>query len=726
MKILKNIVIVLAAILVLVMAASTFIENVRGTAFVHGHIYGSWWFVTLWAALALTSIVYILRTKLYRRFIVFMLHISFLVILAGAMTTFLTSESGTIHLRQGERVNSFVNADSTLSPLGFDMVLENFCVEYYPGTDSPMDYVSHVVTDGLPMDISMNNIGRYYGYRFVQAGYDSDMDGTDLAVLHDPYGITLTYTGYILLLISLISLFFSRQTHIRELYRKASAVTLALVAFALSGQAVSAEELPRIDGRVVEGLSRVCVLYDGRICPVATVADAFVTKLSGKSEWNGYSSSEIFAGWTFDFASWEDVPMIRIKDKAARDILGISGQWASFNDFWDKYNAYKLAKPLEDAYRSGDKETIHHLRDADEKFNVIRMFYNGEMLKMFPYSNENQVIWLSPGERNAKVELPNDEWIFVRKSMDYVNEKIAEGDNVGAVVVLEKIREYQRLRAGSAIPSEHHISCEIFYGKLNGLRWPVMLYLTLALLLAIFCSTSSGHGVPYLSYILLAVMLLHTTILLALRWMVSGHLPLSNGFETMQFLSWAVLVVTLLSSKRFSMIPGFGPLLASFALLVAMIGGGNPQITPLMPVLQSPLLSVHVMVIMFAYALFAIVFLLGIQGIVLYSKDDIRGSESVATLSNFLIYPAVALLTIGIFIGAVWANVSWGHYWTWDPKEVWALITLLVYVAPLHSSTLGCFRKAKFFHWYCVLAFLSVLVTYFGVNFILGGMHSYA
>ena len=727
MRYLKFSVVALTAVLIAVMAAATCIENLKGTPFVAEHIYGALWFVLLWAALACTGFALILKARLQKRIPVFMLHVSFLVILAGALTTYLTSERGSIHLRTGEPESQFVLADSTVRNLEFALTLNDFAVECYPGTDSPMDYVSHVTVDGVPMDISMNNIGRYRGYRLTQAGYDSDMGGTSLGVLHDPYGIALTYAGYALLLISIIAFFFSRRTHIRELYRKASAVTLALVAFALSGPAASAEAIPRIDGSVVDGFSRICVLYDGRVCPVATVADAFVTKLSGKSGWNGYSSAEIFAGWTFDFSSWEDVPMIRIKDKAARKALGISDQWASFNDFWDKYNAYKLEKPLEEAYRSGDTQAIRHLRDADEKFNIIRMFYNGEMLKMFPCKAGDSMVWLAPGERSSKVDLPGNEWIFVRKSMDYVTEKIVNGDPSGAVALLGKIGDYQRLRAGEAVPSKWSVRCEVFYGWLNGMRWEVMLYLTLSLLLAICFSLGIADGRDRMfGCALVIVMSVHLTVLLVLRWIVSGHVPLSNGFETMQFLAWSVLLMTMLLSRRFPIILGFGPLLASFALLVAMIGSGSPQITPLMPVLHSPLLSVHVIVIMFSYALFAMMMLIGVQGLLCHHRGDLEREDALAALSHLMLYPAVFFLAVGIFIGAIWANVSWGRYWSWDPKEVWALITMLIYAAPLHSSSLGCFRKPKVFHLYCILAFLSVLITYFGVNFILGGMHSYA
>ena len=221
------------------------------------------------------------------------------------------------------------------------------------------------------------------------------------------------------------------------------------------------------------------------------------------------------------------------------------------------------------------------------------------------------------------------------------------------------------------------------------------------------------------------VMLIHTTLLLALRWFVSDHLPMSNGYETMQFMAWATLIVTLVMQKRFLPVKQFGPLLSSFALLVAMITDGNPQITQLMPVLQSPLLSVHVMVIMFSYALFGLTALIGLQGLIAHHRKQEEKEQQLAALSQFLLYPAVALIAIGIFIGAIWANVSWGRYWSWDSKETWALITMLIYSAPLHAD-IKWLRKAQHMHIYMLLAFLSVLMTYFGVNYFLSGMHSYA
>lgn len=254
-----------------------------------------------------------------------------------------------------------------------------------------------------------------------------------------------------------------------------------------------------------------------------------------------------------------------------------------------------------------------------------------------------------------------------------------------------------------------------------------MLYLTVALVLAVlYVSGLWGRVCSWGGAILALTMLIHISVLLALRWIVSGHVPLSNGFETMQFLSWSVLVVTILACRKFRIILNFGPLLASFALLVAMIGSGNPQITQLMPVLQSPLLSVHVMVLMFSYALFGLIALISFQGTLLCVRSETEKAGALAALSHLLLYPAVFLLCIGIFIGAVWANVSWGRYWSWDPKEVWALITLLVYVAPLHFTSLKKFQSPEIFPFILPVGLPERTDYVFRGQFLLGGMHSYA
>lgn len=739
MKHLKNLILVVATAIILILITATIVESSKGTAFVRQHIYTSAWFVVLWAALAVVAAVYIVlrKNKSNISTSVLLVHASFLVILLGAFTSWTMAESGTIHLRQNETTSTMKDEEGKTKELGFEVSLKNFNVVNYPGTDAPMDYVTMLTANTQEIKVSMNNIGSFNGYRFIQSGYDSDMQGTTLGVYHDPWGIGITYTGYALLFISLIATMVSKKTRMRHLYRKALSLqgakawaVTALLAVSSFATSANAQEMVKIDGDIADDFGKICVLYNSRITPINTVATSFVTKLCGKPTWDGLSSNQVFAGWIFDVPYWETVKMIEIKEKKAQELLGINGKWASFDDFWDNYNNYKLDAPLKKAYKDGDTKLQKQLRDADEKFNIIRMLYGGEMLKMFPYAGkQGHMQWFAPGQPLGNLKLDEKELVFIKKSMDYLAESIITGDKARAEEIAKKIYSYQHVRGKAVVPTKFRIYTETFYNKTNAQRLPVMLYLTLSLLLAIVSTLSLNNGkqkkTRLVSSVLTWVMLIHTTLLLALRWYVSGHLPMSNGYETMQFMAWATLIVTLVMQKRFLPVKQFGPLLSSFALLVAMITDGNPQITQLMPVLQSPLLSVHVMVIMFSYALFGLTALIGLQGLIAHHRKQEEKEQQLAALSQFLLYPAVALIAIGIFIGAIWANVSWGRYWSWDSKETWALITMLIYSAPLHAD-IKWLRKAQHMHIYMLLAFLSVLMTYFGVNYFLSGMHSYA
>lgn len=739
MKHLKNLILVVATAIILILITATIVESSKGTAFVRQHIYTSAWFVVLWAALAVAAAVYIVlrKNKSNVSTSVLLVHASFLVILLGAFTSWNMAESGTIHLRQNETTSTMKDEEGKTKELGFEVSLKNFNVVNYPGTDAPMDYVTTLTANTQEIKVSMNNIGSFNGYRFIQSGYDSDMQGTTLGVYHDPWGIGITYTGYALLFISLIATMVSKKTRMRHLYRKALSLqgakawaVTALLAVSSFSTTANAQEMVKIDGDIADDFGKICVLYNSRITPINTVAMSFVTKLCGKPTWDGLSSNQVFAGWIFDVPYWETVKMIEIKEKKAQELLGINGKWASFDDFWDNYNNYKLDAPLKKAYKDGDTKLQKQLRDADEKFNIIRMLYGGEMLKMFPYAGkQGHMQWFAPGQPLGNLKLDEKELVFIKKSMDYLAESIITGDKARAEEIAKKIYSYQHVRGKAVVPTKFRIYTETFYNKTNAQRLPVMLYLTLSLVLAIVSTLSLNNGkqkkTRLVSSVLTWVMLIHTTLLLALRWFVSGHLPMSNGYETMQFMAWATLIVTLVMQKRFLPVKQFGPLLSSFALLVAMITDGNPQITQLMPVLQSPLLSVHVMVIMFSYALFGLTALIGLQGLIAHHRKQEEKEQQLAALSQFLLYPAVALIAIGIFIGAIWANVSWGRYWSWDSKETWALITMLIYSAPLHAD-IKWLRKAQHMHIYMLLAFLSVLMTYFGVNYFLSGMHSYA
>ena len=320
-------------------------------------------------------------------------------------------------------------------------------------------------------------------------------------------------------------------------------------------------------------------------------------------------------------------------------------------------------------------------------------------------------------------------WVFVRKSLDLIEESVRREEWSEVTRLVGKIKAYQEKTAASVLPTPAATKAERLYNSISRPMVPFMVSITLGIFLFIFCGILLARSTPLPKWLTkasvacLAILWLYLTLVLGLRWFVSGHAPFAGSYCVMMLMAWLACLGAVLISRRFPLILPMGFLTAGFTMLVASLSSSNPQITHLMPVLQSPLLSIHVLSMMVSYTLLGLVALCGIMGLVMPEEGQ---SERVKDFSTVLLYPAVFLLAFGTFLGAVWANISWGSYWAWDPKETWALITLLIYAAALHGGSLKAFRRPKFFHAYCAIAFLSVLVTYFGVNLLLGGMHAYA
>lgn len=738
-KLFKYIAFSAAALIVVVLMVATVVEKFYGTEFAYHNIYTSPWMVALWLLMAHFAFFYAVRKQLHKKTATFLLHISFLVILFGAYLTHQFGEQGRVHLRKGESTDTFLNTDGGALRFPFSVELREFELQYYNGTFAPMDYVSHIaIVDGesrVEGNVSMNNILSYRNYRLYQAGYDKDGEGVTLAVSHDPWGIGVTYGGYLMLLFSMLAFFFERRSHFRTLLRhpalrRGVAAVVAIVAMTMPSRVSAAEKLPSVLPRdVAEEFCEMAVYHNDRICPLETLAKDFTTKLYGKPTYRGLSAEQVFTGWFFFYDDWKREPMIKIKGGEVQQLLGIEGKYARLTDF-ASVEGYKL----EAALRGEDVENRRNVEAANEKFNLVSMHCTGNILKIFPYSDDEGVVtWYSLADK-LPAEMPYDQWLFIGRSMNLVAERIMHKRYDEVVSLIEKICLYQEREAGDKMPPSWRMKAERVYNRANINRPLAMACMALGIVLfLLYCLNGTlreGRG-KWLNLALgagLVAILAYLTLQIALRWMVSGYVPLSNGFETMQFMAWSSALIALLVVRKFRMALPFGYLLCGFSLLVAMMGEASPRITQLMPVLQSPLLSIHVVVIMVAYSLLAFAMLNGVTAIVLrYTRADYKGEvEYLQVVSNIMLYPAIFLLAIGIFVGAVWANISWGRYWGWDPKEVWALITMLVYSAALHRESLGWFRKPMFFHTFMIVAFLTVLITYFGVNFLLGGMHSYA
>ena len=702
----KNIRHILSALLIALigaMAAGTVVERFHGDDYALSHVYGSWWFVTLWALVAVGMIVMLVQRKSWKRPVVCMLHSSILLILFGALLTMLTGQHGEMTLKPGVPTHQFTvekHGDKHTEKLPFTLTLSRFEVETYPGTHSPMDFVSHLrisdngtVTDAT---ISMNHILKHRHYRFYQSDYDEEGNSV-LSVAHDPWGVGVTYAGYLLLFVAIVGMFFDQKSDFRQRLKKTAGKTAMLVILlsAIACLPTQAAGKPRtLPKESADKMGQMYVMYKGRVCPLQTLAKDFTTKLYGKARYQGYTPEQVFSGWLFYTDEWQNAPIP------------------------------KLEKDL----KRGKQ------RAADEKQQIINMLLNGQLLKMFPHADSSrEVTWYSQNDQ-LPLEIPDDEYLFIRKQTSLCKEYVVTGNLNALDDLFDKTRIYQeKYSLGLTQPAPQY-RAERLYNRLTMGRWLPMANITLGLLCFAIALICLGKGrklhkpVRIIATVWVSLLCLFLATVFILRWIAGGHVPMAGSFDSMNLLALSLCIITLIMARKYEMALPAGLLMTGFVLLVQMMGGSNPPITHLMPVLSSPLLSLHVTVIMIAYALLFFIMLNGISAVIVrFSQpSNTQYLERLRDISMIMLYPAVALLAAGIFIGAVWANISWGNYWSWDPKEVWALITLLVYAAPLHNTLWKSFQKPMFFHIYGILAFLSVLITYFGVNFLLGGMHSYA
>lgn len=663
----------IVAAVVIVMAIATIVEKIHGTTFVSTKIYSTWWFSAIWGILAIASIARIITSGMQKTLTVLMLHISFVVILAGALTTHLTSKKGYLHLRCGEKARLYAeqssNGDMRTATLPFSVMLNDFNIKNYEGTTTHSDYASHLTfsTDEGSTDetVSMNNIAVVEGYRFYQTSFDRDMKGSILTVTYDPYGTGITYIGYGLLIVSAILLLVLRTQRIKQLYRQLNGSRVLVIGCLVLAAATSFAKTPVVAREDAEKAERKLIVYNGRICPLNTLAHDFCLKITGKTSYKGLSAEQLLLSLPLAPEEWSEKQLLKIKNKALKERLGISTDLARIKDFYESDGRYKLDILLNEQMSKGedeqDKKLVRSIYDVDEQISLVNAAVTGKLIE--PYKGNNP-------------------------------------------------------------PSETRISAEILYNQLPLTVVGAFMILT-GILIIVIAEIIRKKGFAVKLGILLIISAFQLAVFI-LRWYISGNIPLSNGYETMAFVSLSTSLLTLsaiwmLRKQTFvcNTVTIGGLMIAGLTLLVAHLSEMSPQITSLMPVLHSPWLTTHVSLIMISYSLFA--FMAVIAGVDLVKKDT-----RLDALNRLMLYPAEIFLTIGIFLGAIWANQSWGTYWSWDPKEVWALISMLIYCVPLHVGSLPVMRKAKVHDIYLIIAFLSILMTYFGVNYLLGGMHSYA
>ncbi len=725
----KRLAFMLFMLLILVMAGATFIEKYQGSAYIHEYVYGAWWFFMLWGGMLGGALIHIHRSKLYRQLSSYVLHMSFAVILLGALVTALTAEHGTIRLPLHESVGTFVNSEGRAVELPFSVRLEAFDVEHYSGTQAAADYVSTITFEGegerAQTSVSMNHIGKYEGYRFYQASYDES--GSYLAVNYDRWGIRVTYAGYMLLFFACLLLLIDPKGSFRKLmrhpaFRKTSLVMLGIL------WACGVHAQPRtISKEQGDKLGRLQVEFKNRIMPLNTLALDFTRKISGGSTYSGLSAEQFMMGWLLFPSEWGEEPLFEVPESEIQKFLQLN-KVSSYNQFFTSKGIYKMKHYMQNVDPDTEPALHKELLKLNEKIQLVAMLRSGAMMSVFPIADGSDVRWYAPND-SLPEGLDRGQRLFIENGVNLLQEAVIRGDVEGVDLIVDKLLSYQKRFGGDSLIADRKVRAELWYNKLDftTLLYRINLTLGIVSLLLILLLSQRRRLMQWLRWFMI-VQLCHAlgflTVYMVIRSVINGYVSLANGFDTMLFLGWCIVVLTLLMRNKVLFILPFGLLVSGFTMLVASLGMLNPQITPLMPVLNSPYLSIHVSTIMLSYALFAFTFINALLALTV-GRHNKGMLERLTVFSRMLLYPALATLAIGIFLGAIWANESWGRYWAWDPKEVWALITMMVYALPLHGGSLRVFRKPMFFHGYLLVAILVVLMTYFGVNFVLGGMHSY-
>ena len=644
---------------------------------------------------------------------------------------------------------------SKITMLPFSIKLNDFILERYPGSMSPSGYKSDVVLiDKVkniekPFMIFMNNILKYNGYRFYQSSFDQDEKGTILSVNHDMAGMVVTYTGYSLLFIFIILALLSRDTIFRNIkagnwqsnIRKV--VPAVVIILFLSGFTSTNGQRLIPDKSISEEFGKLLVQdQKGRTKPLFTLSNDILRKVTKANEFEGLSSMQVFLGLYLDFNNWKDVPLIVVSNKDLQRKLGIRGKLASFSDLvsLDGSGTYKISEEVNAAYSKApaDRNKLDkELMKIDERVNIIFMINKGDFLKLFPLKDGTHN-WASPMEALQKA-VTKDDSTYLKNIIPVFVEALQSGNIVDARQVTGSISDYQTRFSKYELPSKSKTNAELLYYKLGIFEHLFPFYATDGLIMLIGLITMVIRGkkekslfVKVLSWLLFAGFMFHT-LGLGLRWYVAGHSPMSNGYESMIFISWVTLLAGFIFSRKSAFSLSATAVLASMTLMVAHLSFMDPEITNLVPVLKSYWLTLHVSVITGSYGFLGLGAILGLITMILLilsndkNRDRISNTIDELTVINFrTLTLGLYFLTIGTFLGAVWANESWGRYWGWDPKETWSLITIIIYSIVIHSRHIPGMKDIFTFNLISLFAFSSVLMTYFGVNYYLSGMHSYA
>lgn len=675
----------------------------------------------------------------------------------------------------------YVQYGSKEYELPFSIKLNDFIAEKYPGTENSYSSFKSKVTvieedqENFDYDIFMNHVLDHEGYRFFQASFDPDEKGTVLSVNHDYWGTWITYIGYTLLYIGLMWILFAKGSRFGELKvmlekvkkKKAKITTLLLVLFtSVSGFAQEQEHehenplaIPkaRIDSIIKANVVSEehaaefgrLVVQDagGRMKPVNTYSSELLRKLSKSDDYEGLTSDQVIVSMTENPTIWYNVPVINVKkdNDSIRHIVGVpeDQKYLALTSFFDQEGNYKLGPYLESAYQAAvpnqfDKDFI----ETDRRVNLLYNALQGKILRIFPIPGDENNKWVSFPEA-AEAGFKGMDSVYTRQilPMYFTALRSAKetGDYEQANELLNSIQGFQKKFGAEVIPSERKIETEILYNKYDIFRnlfsWYMLagVFMLIFVIFQIFKDSKIIRGLITVSKVVIIILfILHTAGLIA-RWYLSGHAPWSDAYESMIYVAWATMLFGLLFGRKSDLTIASTAFVTSMILMIAHWNWMDPSIANLAPVLDSYWLMIHVSVIVGSYGPFTLGMILGAVALLLMifttnknkKKMDLTIKE-ITIITEMALTIGLVMLTIGNFLGGQWANESWGRYWGWDPKETWALVSIMVYAFVIHMRLVPGMRSRWLFNFMAIVAFASIMMTYFGVNFYLSGLHSYA
>ncbi|TNF43870.1 MAG: cytochrome C biogenesis protein [Epsilonproteobacteria bacterium] len=656
-----------------------------------------------------------------------------------------------------------------LIKLPFSIKLDDFELQRYPGSMTPSSYSSDVVLIdkeqgiNMPYKIYMNHVLDHRNYRFFQSSYDQDEKGTVLSVNHDP-GTLPTYIAYTLMTIGMLWSLFAPSGRFMKLLKgtrklQSSAAAIAMVAlFSLAPQNLNAaaptvdevteKTMHAYDLEHANNFGKLAVQdHQGRMKPMDTVAHEVIAKITGRSILYKLEPMQMFLGMVMQPELYQNVPMIKVGHKKIAVTLGLpeDTKYAKFTDFFSEEDkSYKIFSAVTEASKKKPLEKTQYdkeLLKIDERVNVAFMAYQGSLLRVYPKPNDANNKWMAP--LDAIKNYPKEQSDAVRVSMSAYFQMVAEGLKTGnwanANIALRGIQKYQEKYGSAVIPSKNHIEMEIKYNKFGLFGKLVPLYLFLGLFLLIFAfinvlkPTFSMKWIMKGALVVLFIGFILHLIGLGIRWYVSGHAPWSNAYESIVFIAVSTVFAGLLLARRSPFALAGTAILAGVTMGVAHMSFINPEITTLVPVLKSYWLMIHVATIISGDGFLGLGSILSLLVLILYIIRGKNGTENIdrsikelTNLSEMGLIVGLFLLTIGNFLGGVWANESWGRYWGWDAKETWAAVTILIYAVVLHLRFIPSLKSNFVYNVASTWAYSTVLMTYFGVNYYLSGLHSYA